>query len=218
MKSNSPQWSFEELSPKIPPLKTFGSNHIPAQPTNLPLVFLPSTRKVNYWNEIAYTILRSIHSQDSFAKTSQLNFRQRKLLDPISKTPTLIDSPLLATPLLSEKPLTRDSLGKLEKHDHFQHTISKFSHKSKNLRFFPSDKIKSKKSKEITIRHQSFSFCRENISQDDECSPRPVNLGRRRSCYGKHFGFPTRKQERATNYQFKTQMERKKQVAIVIFG
>ena len=214
MNSNSPLWSFEELSLKSPPLKTFRSDHNPGQPTSLPLVFLPSTRKVNYWNEIAYTILRSIHSQDSFTKTSQFTFPRKKLLAPITKSPTLppIDSPPLDTPLLSEKPINKNPL---EKEDKCQYNISHGSQKSKNLRFLASNKIKSK---EITMRNRSFSFSRESISQESECSPKPVNLGRRRSCYGKNFGFPTRKQEKVTDYHFKTKMERKKQEAICNFG
>lgn len=43
----------------------------------MPLVFLPQSSPNNIWNNIASDILRSIHSEYSFAKKSELKFEKK---------------------------------------------------------------------------------------------------------------------------------------------
>ena len=211
MESNYRFSSNEEFSPRSFNQKSLQhSNQMPTPSQSLPLVFFPSSRPKNFWNEIAYTILRSIHSEDSFAKTSRLNFRKKNLLEPFLQNPPILDSSMQLKPFLETK--NEDQF-----YDNMSH-ISQKSHKANILTVFPQQNhAKLQKTKKIQHKARSFSLGKN----DNKISPMvPIDyLGRRKSCHGKTFGFPTRFQISAdTNIRFKTQMEKKREIPAIVFG
>ena len=220
MESNYRFSSNDEFSPGIFHQKSLqNSNRMPTPSSqSLPLVFFPSSRQKNLWNEIAYTILRSIHSEDSFAKTSRLNFRKNKLLEfHAFQNPPILDSSMQLKTFLETK--NEDKFYKKEDqfYDNMSH-ISPKSHKSNILTVFPQEnQTKHQKTKKIQYRARSFSLGKNDKYQMDKITP--LYLGRRKSCHGNAFGFPTRFQISAdTNIRFQTQMEKKREIPALVFG
>ena len=58
---------------------------------SMPLVFLPKTSDNRNWNEIAYNILRSVNSEQSFAGRGSLGSLKRKNKQEINKNSNKID-------------------------------------------------------------------------------------------------------------------------------
>ncbi len=68
----------------------------------MPLVFLPKSTNKNLWNKIASDILRSIHSEYSFAKRSDFGFKKQSN-KIIHKFETEVSSPKLRISLETQK-------------------------------------------------------------------------------------------------------------------
>lgn len=224
MESNYRFSSNDDFSPRSFNHKFLqNSNQIANPSLSLPLVFFPPSRHKNLWNEIAYTILRSIHSEDSFAKTSQLNFRRKKLLEPFPtfQSPHILDSSTQGKPILETKNDDKFSRTEDKFYDNISHTSPK-SNKANILTVFPKEnQTKLLETKKIQHRARSFSLGKTDKYQTDKIiSPSiQINLCRRKSCHGKNFGFPTRFQISAdTNFRFKTQMEKKREIPAIVFG
>jgi len=215
MQINIRNSSTENSTLNSPP-KPHNSSRLQYTPTGLPLVFFPKPQKINYWNEIAYSILRSIHAEDSFAKNSHIKFKKKKLLED-----NYPDLPVV-THVLSEILETKEK----EK----IHELSEYSPiKSRNFKKIQDFNLLKRKTtgkteknevknNEKTSKDHSFSLIKNNefLEEEDPENSHFLNLkefGRRKTSYGKFFGFPTKLQQKTGRFdlKFKTQMDKKKE-------
>lgn len=183
---------MEEYSPSI-------LSQIPSK-SSLPIVFLPKSLKKNLWSEIAETILRSVHSQDSFNKTSALSFKVKPIHD---KPPTWLGEDLATanSPLLSE--FEKISIQKSS-------IISPLLIKRK--RRSVSKFLENKKIQE-NIENKSFSQIKNSdfLKEEEKEVTDNDKMMRRSSSYGNIFGIPTNVQRKANGLyeKFRSQMEKK---------
>ena len=82
---------------------------MPLEEKNLkmPLIFLPKTSNTNLWNNIAVDILRSIHSEYTFAKKSDFSFKKKHTVSEFQEkeheSAEILSSHKLVTSNASEK-------------------------------------------------------------------------------------------------------------------
>lgn len=75
--------SLDQIESPISQSKVIHANFIenskdPEENIHMPLVLLPKTSFKTVWDNLASDILRSIHSEYSFAKKSELDFKSKK--------------------------------------------------------------------------------------------------------------------------------------------
>ena len=206
---------------------------------DLPIVFFQKPAKSNYWTEIAYDILRSVHSEKSFTKTSSLSLKKTNIHN-ISEEKNSF-SPLLSEIGYQEKlkKLTEQSERNLGKIVNFENNLkveektSKNDQKSlsnninssgKKILFKKSEDFHQKNPRKLSIEIKQKCINTNLDHEDDDELEISKIIGRnfrdyirRNSCYGKNFGFLSNFEKKANKLKlkFKTHLERKKDFLLI---
>ena len=195
LKENSSDYSF--FSPNHSHQKSADRKPLFSQDTrfDLPIVFFEKfakPQKNSPWSEIAYNIIRSVHSENSFTKSSSLSLKKRPLFAKEKEA---------LSPILSETTSFRSKTQKTEEKSTFFHM--KMLKISRKMRIFNKE-------------HWSFSM---NLEREDAENPDISKFlngfkdyCRRKSCYGEIFGKPSRFEVFTDRIEqdFSTQFQKKK--------
>lgn len=146
---------------------------------DLPIVLFPKPQKSDYWTQIAFNILRSVHSESSFLRRSSFLLKKKSTLGSINENWLLNSIQEEKTPSIQPKPITKDPIS-----DQKGFLSDRFVYKE----------CFQKKKPMIIRKKRSFEDDKEEEEEEEELS-QALNLKnptfRRKSCYGELFGVPT---------------------------